>query len=225
MDLTIEGDDEARAIIDASLDQYFSLGQYTWAGHTYAQMVSFGAVVGRAELAYDCLLHFAEYWLGSTGLHFNRDTRRTGTTLYCGDDRPFTMEANCGVAAGINDMLLQGWDDTLRIFPALPAHWRDVVFRGLVAEGAFVVSAIHREGRTVWVGIRASVARKLRLRDPFAEAPVTVTGAALRREDGLFLGELAAGQEVIVCLQGETGDMAAALAAVRASDTSRLGLR
>lgn len=225
MDLTIDGDDEDRAIINASLDQYFSLGRRLWAGHTYAQMASCGAVVGRAEFAYDCLHHLAEYWLGSNGLHFNRDLRRTGISLFCGDDRPFTMEANCGIAAGICDMLVQGWGDTLRIFPAMPSHWRDVAFRELVTEGAWRVSAIRRESRTVWVSIRAGVAGTLRLRDPFAGETAVVTGAKLRREGDLLVGEMAAGQRVVLCLEGETGDMDAAIAAVQASDAGRLGLR
>ncbi len=225
MDLTIEGDDEAREIINASMDQYFSLGRYTWAGHTYAQMASFGAVIGRPEFAYDCLMRFAEYWIGRNGLHFNRDLRHTGITAYCGDDRPFTMEANCGVVAGINDMLLQGWNDILRIFPAVPEHWRDVVFRDLVAEGAFRVSAIRRASQTVWVSITAGVARTLKLRDPFDGVQVSVVGGELRREGDLYVGELAAGQPVVLCLEGETGDLAAAISAVKSSDTSRLGLR
>ncbi len=225
MDLTVEDGAEARQVIEASLEQYFSLGQYQWAGHTYAQMASFGAVVGRAEFAYDCVHRFAEYWVGANGLHFNRDVRRTGTTLFCGNDRPFTLEANCAIGAGISDLLLQGWNDVVRVFPAVPAHWRDVAFRDLLAEGAFRVSAIRRESRTVWVRIRAGADRTLRLRDPFEGASVSVSGAALRREDALFVAELSAGQEVTLCREGETGNLDAAAAAVRRSDTSRLGLR
>ncbi len=225
MDLTIDGDDEAREIIAASLEQYFSLGQYDWGGHTYAQMASFGAVVGRAEFAYDCLLHFSEYWLGPNGLYFNRDLRCTGTTRFCGDERLFTMEANCGIAAGISDMLLQGWGDIIRVFPAVPGHWRDIAFRDLLTEGAFTVSAIRRDARTAWVKVRAGVARTLRLRDCFGDAAVAVTGGDLRRENGMFAGELSAGQEVVVCLEGEVGDLDAVVATVHASDTSRLGLR
>jgi alpha-L-fucosidase 2 len=225
MDLTTGGGPEARQIIDASLGQYFALGQYQWAGHTYAQMASFGAVVGRAEFAYDCLLQFAEYWIGPNGLHFNRDTRCTGRTLFYGAARAFTMEANCAVAAGINDMLVQGWGDILRVFPAVPAHWRDVAFRDLLAEGAFRVSAIRNEGRTVWVRIGAGVARPLRLRDPFGGAPVSVSGGVLDREGDHFVGKLAAGQEVTLCLPGTTGGVEAAITAIRRSDTSRIGLR
>ncbi len=225
MDLTVEGGEEAREVIDASLAHYLSLGRYQWAGHTYAQMASFGAVIGRGEFAYDCLRHFAEYWVGPNGLHFNRDMRRTGVTCFCGDDRPFTMEASCGISAGISDMLLQGWGDIVRVFPALPTHWRDVAFRDLHAEGAFRVSAIRRDSRTVWVKVGAGVDRTLRLRDPFGGAPIRVTGGTLHREGDLYVGELAAGQEVILCLKGETGDLDMAAAAVRASDTSRFGLR
>ena len=225
MDLTIEGDATAREIITASLQQYFSLGQYQWGGHSYAQLASFAAVISRAEFAYDCLLRFAEYWIGPNALHFNRDRRRTGVTLFAGDDIAFTMEANCGVAAGISDMLLQGWNDLVRVFPAVPAHWRDVAFENLLTEGAFTVSAIRRAGQTVWVRVRAGVVRTLRLRDPFGDAAVVVTGGALRRESGMFAGELSAGQEVVVCLKGEVGDLDAAIATVHASDTSRLGLR
>ena len=225
MDLTIEGDDGAREIIQASLEHYFSLGQYGWGGHTYAQMASFGAVVGRPEFAYDCLLHVAEYWVGPNGLHFNRDLRCTGTTQYCGDERLFTIEANCGVAAGISDMLLQGWGDIVRVFPAVPAHWQDIAFRDLLTEGAFTVSAIRREGRTVWVKVRANVTRRLCLRDPFAGVEVTVSGPALQRDGDVFAGQMDAGQEVELSLPGETGDLDAAVITVRASGATRLGLR
>ena len=107
----------------------------------------------------------------------------------------------------------------------MPEHWRDVIFRDLVAEGAFRVSAIRRASQTVWVSTRAGVARTLRLRNPFGEAQVTVVGGELRREGDLYVGELAAGQEVVLCVEGETGDIDAAIAAVDSSDTSRLGLR
>ena len=126
--------------------------------------------------------------------------------------------------AGISDMLLQGWGDIVRVFPALPTHWRDVAFRDLRAEGVRV-SAIRRDSRTVWVKVGAGVDRTLRLRDPFGGAPIRVTGGTLHREGDLYVGELAAGQEVIPLPEGETGDLDMAAAAVQASDTSRFGLR
>lgn len=224
MDLTVE-DSESKRIIDSSLEQYFSLGQQLWAGHTYAQMVSFAAVIGRAEFAYDCLLHFWEYWIGPNGLHFNRDTRNTGTTLYHGQDLQFTMEASCAVSAGISDMLVQGWGDKVRIFPALPEHWRDAAFRNLLTEGAFRVSALRREGRTVWVNIVASVARTLRLRNPFGNTPIEVEGGTFSQEGDFFVMDLKQGQEITLRLKGTPVNFEEKAMLARQSDITRLGLR
>lgn len=203
MDLTMEEDDDTRQIIDASLEHYFALGQYLWAGHTYAQMASFAAVVGRAEFAYDCLRQFDYYWLGPNGLHFNRDTRNTGHTAYRGQDLQFTLEASCGIAAGISDMLVQGWRDVIRVFPAVPERWTDLAFRNLLTEGAYRVSALRRAGQTVYVSVVAGVNRTLRLRNPFDEGEVMILGAEFRREDGLLIADLEAGQEVELWLKGK----------------------
>jgi len=231
MDVTVDGTDRERDIIRASLDHYFSLGQYLWAGHTYAQLASMAAVVGRGELAYDCLLRFVEYWVGPNALHFNRDLREVGVSAYRGRDRPFTMEANCAIGAGISDMLLQGWGDTLRVFPAVPEHWRDIGFRDLLAEGAFRASAVRRDGRTVWVHVRAQVSSLLRLRDPFGGAAFETQGPEVRREGNDLLAEFPAGEAITLRLAGDDMPWEPAEALKRArhlvqqSDVSRLGLR
>ena len=227
MDLTIEGSDEERQIIADSLAHFLELGQYRWAGHTYAQWISLAACVGRPGMAYDALRQFADRWIGPNGLHFNRDFARTGATLFAGspDQAPFTMEASNGVTMGICDMLLQGWNDRLRIFPAVPEQWRDVAFRDLVAEGAWTVSAVRLEGRTVWVRIRAGADRLLRLKTPFGEDAVTITGAELAREGEDVVGHMAAGQEVLLALAGVNVSLDEAVARIRQSDVPSLGLR
>ncbi|MHB9106095.1 MAG: glycosyl hydrolase family 95 catalytic domain-containing protein [Armatimonadota bacterium] len=197
MDLTIEDGDDARRIIDASLEQYFALGRYRWAGHSYAQLASLGAVTGRAGFAYDCLHHFKTYWIGENGLHFNRDLREAGITCYRGNDRPFTMEASCAITAGISDMLLQGWGDIIRVFPAVPDQWHNAAFRDLLTEGAFRVSAERCDGQTSFVEITATVARTLRLRNPFGDAPVAVEGGSATREGDLWVADMAPGQRLV----------------------------
>ncbi len=225
MDLTVEDDATHRAIIHASLEQYFSLGQYGWAGHTYAQMASFGAVLGRGEFAYDCLLHLSEYWLGPNGLHFNRDFRNTGMTRYQGTSLAFTMEANCGAAAGLSDMLVQGWRDTLRIFPAVPQHWPTAAFRDLLTEGAFRVSAVRRDGRTTWVRIVAGVNRRLRLCNPFGDQAVEISGTPLRREGNTLIADMAKDEAVLLQLKGEPAGFEEAARLARQGNISRIGLR
>ena len=196
MDLTTEDGEDARRIIDASLEHYFSLGQYRWAGHTYAQMASLAAVIGRSEFAFDCLHQFAHYWIGPNGLHFNRDTRETGHTCYRGQDLRFTMESSCAISAGISDMLVQGWRDIVRVFPAVPEHWKDIAFRHLLTEGAFRVSALRADGETLYVRVVAGVDRALRLPNPFAEAAIKTEGGTIRLEGNLLIADLKKGQGI-----------------------------
>lgn len=225
MDLTIAGEDEAQAVIEASLMQYMSLGQYRWGGHTYAQMIGFAACIGRAEMAYDCLLKFAEQWIGPNGLELNQEIRRTGTTVYSGKESLYTLSASGGTSAGISDMLLQGWNDVLRVFPAIPAHWRDAAFLDLLSEGAFRVSAVRKESRTVWVRVVAGADRRLRLLNCFGDNPFIVSGGKLCKEGDLLVADMKKGQEIIAHIEGETVGIEDALALVRKSDTSRIGLK
>jgi len=219
MDLTIEGDEETQAIIAASIRHYQALGQWQWAGHTYAQLISMAAVLGRAGWAYDSLRQFVEHWTRPNGLHCNRDMQDSGMSIYAaGKDpqsAPFTMEANNAVTAGISDMLLQGWDDIIRIFPAVPEHWRDIAFRDLLSEGAFKVSAVRRDGKTVWVQIKAGVARKLRLKNPFGDQTVNSAGPAARREGDFWISELKADEAIILAVNDVAIDWKMVIRAVR----------
>lgn len=70
------------------------------------------------------------------------------------------IEASLAAVNIVQEMLIQSWSDPasdkpgpIRIFPALPSTWRDVEFHDLRAEGAFLVSARRRHGRTEWVRI------------------------------------------------------------------------
>lgn len=74
------------------------------------------------------------------------------------------METPLHGAQVIHEMLLQSHHGVIRVFPAVPAAWRDVVFHELRAEGAFLVSAERRGGRTVWVRIRSLAGEPCRIR-------------------------------------------------------------
>jgi hypothetical protein len=228
MDVTIEGTAADRALVEASVGEFLALGQFRWAGHTYGQWTSLAAVLGRGGLAYDSLRQFAEHWVGPNGLHFNRELRQAGRSCYTyspGALAPFTLEASCGIAAGLCDMLVQGWGDVVRVFPAVPAHWRDAACRDVVAEGAFRVSAIRRDGETQWVRVQAGVARRLRLRDPFAGAEFVVRGPPVTRDGQDLVAELRRGQRITLSRKGARVTLAEAVARIGQGERSWLGLR
>src|SRR3546814_6930666 len=52
-------------------------------------------------------------------------------------------------------MVLQSWGGAIRIFPAVPAAWPDLVFGDFRAEGAFLVSARRSGGRTAWIRVKS----------------------------------------------------------------------
>lgn len=81
------------------------------------------------------------------------------------------IESTLGAANIIQDMLIQSWSDPakdesgpIRVFPAVPSAWKDVEFRDLRAEGAFLVSAKREAGRTQWVRIKSLAGEPCRVR-------------------------------------------------------------
>ncbi len=81
------------------------------------------------------------------------------------------IESTLGAANIIQDMLIQSWSDPaaeesgpIRIFPAVPSAWKDIEFRDLRAEGAFLVSAKRAAGLTQWVRIKSLAGEPCRVR-------------------------------------------------------------
>lgn len=65
-------------------------------------------------------------------------------------------------------MLLQSHGGVIRLFPAVPEAWKEISFRTLRAEGAFLVSADRAEGRVKEVTIVPEAGGPCRLISPFS---------------------------------------------------------
>ncbi|MCY2996189.1 MAG: discoidin domain-containing protein [Planctomycetota bacterium] len=65
------------------------------------------------------------------------------------------IECSIVLARSLQDMLLQSHSGVIRVFPAVPAAWTNAVFHNLRAEGAFLVSAERKAGKTQWVRIKS----------------------------------------------------------------------
>lgn len=84
---------------------------------------------------------------------------------------PGCLESSLSSANGIQTMLLQSWGETVRVFPAVPTAWKDLAFDNLRAEGAFLVSAVRKGGKTQWVRIQSLAGEPCRVKTDLA-APV-----------------------------------------------------
>ncbi|WP_049580398.1 glycoside hydrolase family 95-like protein [Streptomyces sp. SBT349] len=67
------------------------------------------------------------------------------------DARHHLSELMESAVRSVQDMVCQSWGDTIRIFPALPADWADLVVHDFRTEGAFLLSAVREGGTTRWV--------------------------------------------------------------------------
>lgn len=156
---------KSREIIKSTLEALEKYGPQWWTGYSYAWFANMKARTFDGEGAYKALRTFAECFCLPNTFHVNGDQSGTGKSDYT--YRPFTLEGNFAFAAGIQEMLLQSHTDTLRIFPAIPKCWENASFHNLRAQGAFLVSAVRKDGKTVSVEIESEKGKDLLLVSPF----------------------------------------------------------
>ncbi len=119
------------------------------------------------------------------------------------------IETPLAAAEALHDMLLQSWDGTIRVFPAVPDAWRDCSFHDLRAEGAFLVSAVRRGGNTVLVRIKSMAGEHCLVRTGWTGAVQAKTDSgivALEPTEGVVRIALQAGEEALLFPDGEMPD-------------------
>ncbi|MGC8718114.1 MAG: glycoside hydrolase family 95-like protein, partial [bacterium] len=80
-----------------------------------------------------------------------------------------------GAANAILEMLIQSYGGVIRLFPGSPECWQDAVFHDLRAEGAYLVSAIRKEGKCMFTRVFAEKGGKVRVKGDFSTERVIVT--------------------------------------------------
>ena len=184
-------------IIQASLAELDEKGTDWWTGYSFSWLANLAARARDGEKAERALEIFSSAFCLRNSFHCNGDQTDKGYSKF--RYRPFTLEGNFAMAAGLQEMLLQSYSGTIRIFPAIPNDWHDASFRRLRAEGAFVVSAERRAGQTVTVEILAEQGGTCRLANPFDRAAYDVHGLppqAVRLNDGDLVFRLPPGGAV-----------------------------
>jgi hypothetical protein len=123
----------------------------------------------------------------------------TANTLYSEHGWP-TYESPISAARCVLDMLLQSWGKHIRIFPACPAEWRDAGFHDLRAEGAFLVSAKRKDGRTQFIRVKSLAGEPCMIKCDLPE-PLKCIGPStinLRRNNGVIQLNLQKDEEAIL---------------------------
>ncbi|MHC4112782.1 MAG: glycosyl hydrolase family 95 catalytic domain-containing protein, partial [Planctomycetota bacterium] len=156
---------EDQKIIKASLDDLEKLGSSAWCGYSFSWLGNLAARARDGERAEEALEIFSKAFCLRSSFHCNGDQSGKGYSNF--RYRPFTLEGNFAAAAGLQEMLIQSYSGTLRLFPAIPKDWKDVTFKTLRAEGAFLVSAEKKGGKVVLVEITCEKGGICKLENPF----------------------------------------------------------
>ncbi len=145
---------DERALMQRTFDHWTSM-QTAWHGYSYAAASTMCAIMDRPE---DALKHL-RFFLDRNIVD---NTQLTPNTMYR-EGSNFAIESPLSAAQSVLDMLVQSHGRVVRVFPSVSETWRDASIAGLRTEGAFVVDASRRAGRTEWIRIRSDAGAPLTL--------------------------------------------------------------
>jgi len=190
---------ENREMIDKSMRYwFFKDGGNKLAGYSYTGFASMLAATGKGSEAIGVLSDFFKLNSGRAAVHAN-------TMYFEGGGVAPVIETPLSAAQTVNELLLQSWGRTVRIFPAVPDSWDEVSFHNMRAQGAFLVSAARRNGRTQFVRIKSLAGEPCRIRTDLA-APIRVLidgkPVNLASVSGELDLPLLRGQEAILVTEG-----------------------
>lgn len=162
--LNIENPNE-KEIIENSLKHIEKLGTRKWVGYSFSWIASIYARAQNGDSAAINLKRFATNFVSPNSFHLNGDQK--GGQYSDFTYRPFTLEGNFAFAQGIHEMLLQSHKSFIEVFPAVPKEWKNISFKTLRTEGAFLISAKKENSVPVEVKIKSEASGVLRIKLPF----------------------------------------------------------
>ena len=163
--LNVEQSAEAKARVRSSVRQLIDHGSHQWVGYSFTWAAALAARAGFAEDCRRLLTDFERAFVTRNGFHVNGDQTKSGLSGF--QYRPFTLEGNFLFMDAVHEMYLQSWNKRVRVFPTVPAAWKDCSFTDLRADGGLKVSAKRKNGLTSSVKVVASKNGTVTLRDPF----------------------------------------------------------
>jgi len=181
---------ENRAVVEKTLRHWLTVGNaseiYGWSS-------------AAASCLYSCLGDGDHALATLRAHHHNQRFVMPNTQYYEGDP---VIECSLFAATALQYMLIQSWGGTIRVFPAVPAEWRECVFHDLRTEGAFLISAERRNGQTRWVRVKSLAGEPCRIKPGLkGEVKAVVGGTEIPMKalaDGGYELALAKGAEALI---------------------------
>ena len=158
--------EQEREVIERALDHWLTVGNERLAAWSYAAAAGMYATLRNGEKAAEQLHQSIAMFPAWPTFSANTMYREVGP---CFETPLFVMNS-------LTEMLLQSWGDTVRVFPAVPQQWRNVSFHRLRAEGAFLISAVRKDGLTQCIEVESLAGGVCRLETDLPLEKVQVSG-------------------------------------------------
>ncbi|MFE3905276.1 hypothetical protein ACFXPY_34550 [Streptomyces sp. NPDC059153] len=143
-----------RDVMQRSMDHWVSM-QQLWHGYSYATASSMYSVMDEPEKALDLLTFF-------TDLKVVADCQMTVNTMYR-EGKNLALESPLSAAQSMLDMVVQGHEGVVKVFPSVSDRWADASIASLRTQGAFLVDADRSGGATRWVRVHSEAGAPLTL--------------------------------------------------------------
>ncbi len=191
-------DPEKKKLLRTSLDHWLDVSvkgkvkvkAMPVTGYTATGAASMYAMLGDAGKAYEYLDFLIQH------------KNVSSTTMYA-EGSP-VIESPLSFATCIHDMLLQSWGGRIRVLPASPKRWPDVVFHRLRTQGAFLVSAKRKAGVTQFVSVESLVGSPCVIQTDipspkiYIDGRVVTSGKVREIDEGLYEIKLSKGETAIL---------------------------
>lgn len=180
-------DPAGQALIARSLARWQSKPE-ALRGYSFTGASSLSSALGKGDDALTYLERLFDSYLSVNTLY-----RESGPVI----------ETPLSAAQSIHDMLLQSWGGKIRVFPAVPHTWQDLAFRDFRTEGAFLVSACRRKGKTAFVSVRSLAGEPCTIVTDIARPVFRAkrTPKVTQVAEQTYEIDLQKGEEVLICAE------------------------
>ncbi len=237
-----DSDPEIARVGRQSVMRFLARGSDGYTGFSFGWLAACAARMGMADEALSAIRNHIRAFVNVNGFSLFGPSKLPGLAPYPVNRGPewTTKLPNCesggNFCAGINELLLRSPSGNLegkpliRVFPAIAERWKDVRISRLRAQGAFLVTAERRSGRTRYVLLESEAGADCRLANPWPDEAVVVRDDhgnnvehAIRQGEIVF--ETRAGEAYVVHPSGaDPDDLEMVNLVGDADDRDRLGI-
>jgi len=161
-----------RQIVERSINHWVLKGMGEWSGWCIPWASIIHSRLKNREAA-EMLLKIWRRFFTNEGHGTLHDVRYPGISIMGigrnSDREIMQIEAGMAAITAVQEMLLQTVKGVIRLFPGVPNHWKKVSFDGMRAEGAFLVSAERKGGKTLKVEILSEKGSPLKIENSLGE--------------------------------------------------------